>query len=331
MLTPLSPIDDRIQIRNFQFRCIYSLYQNVIVPSQEISANLMQTLSECYDNNRIVLDFLKTRLEYNGLDNNGRALIVNINCDDCCEYSGYLNRRKCQFSDISVRSCALPRPSCDFINAYFVPYGINEFMYGQKLIEGSDSWESIATCLTIVAHEIFHAVTYFSCNLIYNRFSMSGALHESYSDIFAVLVYNRNNPDIDTWIWSVGNPFFCDIRNLDTEQHMWTYNENRSAYHNMGIHSYAAYKIITARDTNTGEYLFKNITEELPKLFYNGLPGFGKYGDKIERSFTDSRNSIAKAARVCFRNYTNVNAIIYAIEDAFDFVGIPARNDDNLQ
>jgi Zn-dependent metalloprotease len=320
MLIPLDLQDDPypIQICNFQFSCIYSgkdsnysnLGQNIIDPSQESFASLMQTFNQCYENTRIVLDFLETRLYYSGLDNNGRDLIVNINCVDYCRKNW----------EICFKECDRPQPDCEFLNACFVPYrGREQFIYGQKLI--GNNWQSLSNSLTIVAHEIFHAVTYFSCNMIYDK-GMSGALHESYSDIFAVLVFNRGNPDINKWVWTVGDPAFGEIRDLSENQNMYDYKqESQSPYDNMKIHNYAAYKIITATDNTTGKYLFDNRTEILPVLFYEALKRLGDT-DKSRKKFTDSRAAINSSAASILRSDDRGTTIIEAIKDAFDSQGI---------
>lgn len=311
MLSPL------IQICDVQFRCIHysdhnrrysNLGQNVIESRENSSLYLIQAFSECYENVLVVLDFLETHLNYIGLDGHERSLILNVNCADYCQKSQTLCHRQ-------GHDCDYPKPACDFPYAYFVlNEGIEQFIFGQRLID--DNTVSLSECLTIVAHEIFHAVTHFSCDLSYND-NMSAALHESYSDIFAVLVNNRNNPDIDTWSWVVGDGYSKTTRSLNSERHMSTYDNGRNSHYNMGIHNYAVFKIITMQDIS-GQYLFNNKTAMLPILFYKALKGFGQSKNKINRSFIDSRAAIESAAKSYFDS-----EIIEAIQHAFDSLGIP--------
>jgi len=54
-----------------------------------------------------------------------------------------------------------------------------------------------AGALDIVAHELTHGITSFTCNLVYS--DQSGALNEAFSDIFGEMVENRTNGSTD-WV-----------------------------------------------------------------------------------------------------------------------------------
>ena len=58
----------------------------------------------------------------------------------------------------------------------------------QKMWYGQVNGTSLAKHLDVIAHELTHGVTETSSKLIYRR--LSGALNESYSDIFGVIIAN---------------------------------------------------------------------------------------------------------------------------------------------
>ena len=73
-------------------------------------------------------------------------------------------------------------------------------LYGQELFDGK--LRSMASSLSVVAHELFHGVTGATARLIY--LGETGALNESHSDIFGTLVANGARPDIAKWDCQVG-------------------------------------------------------------------------------------------------------------------------------
>ena len=74
-------------------------------------------------------------------------------------------------------------------------------VYGQvKFPDGS--FYSIANMLDIVGHEMFHGVTDHTARLEY--VTQSGALNESYSDIFGTIIANYRKP-IGRWQWNIGD------------------------------------------------------------------------------------------------------------------------------
>ncbi|MEO8149937.1 MAG: M4 family metallopeptidase [Bacteroidia bacterium] len=82
-------------------------------------------------------------------------------------------------------------------NARYTPFDEDfDFGYGDGLVNDSDSY----TTLDIVAHEFTHGVTNFSSDLDYS--DESGALNESFSDIFGEIVEMavENNWTTPTWL-----------------------------------------------------------------------------------------------------------------------------------
>jgi len=114
-----------------------------------------------------VADFLERVLMRKGIDDEGGPLISSINC---------VRRSGAQ----------------EWRNAAWIS---TQMIYGQRLVDGK--LRSYAVARDVVAHEIFHGVTENTARLDY--FSESGALNESYSDIFGILISNAGNPDVGTW------------------------------------------------------------------------------------------------------------------------------------
>ena len=141
-------------------------------------------------------------------------------------------------------------------------------MYGRHLAEDSPANIYYAAGKTVVAHEIFHGVTHFTANL--ENQNEPGALNESYSDIFGILLKNYGNLDIDSWDWEIGvpggrNSSSFPIRDLqrparfNQPEHTRDYNPTRQdkggVHINNGIHNKAAYHFLVAKDAE-GRYLF---------------------------------------------------------------------------
>jgi len=74
-------------------------------------------------------------------------------------------------------------------------------VYGQREADGR--LVSYAEELDVVAHELFHGVIESQPRLMV--VGETGALNESYADLFATLVINRGNPDPRTWQWEIGS------------------------------------------------------------------------------------------------------------------------------
>jgi Zn-dependent metalloprotease/PKD repeat protein len=78
----------------------------------------------------------------------------------------------------------------------------NAFWDGQRMTygDGNGTTSNIFTSLDVCGHEITHGLTAHTSNLVYNY--ESGALNESYSDIFGFCVENYARPD--NYNWKVG-------------------------------------------------------------------------------------------------------------------------------
>jgi len=83
----------------------------------------------------------------------------------------------------------------------------NALWNGQQMIygDGGELFGRMTKCLDVVAHELTHGVTQYSAGLPYQ--GQSGALNESMSDVFGVVVrqWHENQTDPATANWLVGD------------------------------------------------------------------------------------------------------------------------------
>lgn len=191
---------------------------------------------------------------------------------------------------------------------------------------------SLSVNLDVVGHEMFHGVTDSTARLEYA--AQSGALNESYSDIFGIIIANSGNNDARTWNWKVGEGLSPDGKPFRDMQdptlfaqpaHMKdfkvlpnTENGDWGGVHtNSGIHNKAAYNILTAVDS-ANQLVFK--PEEAAALFYLALT------QQLSRTsqFSDSRRAVVNSARTLFRALPadQLTVRLNAIEGGFSAVGI---------
>lgn len=250
-----------------------------------------------------VAAFLKDVLRRNGLDNAGGPIVSSINC--VYRVSGTREWR----------------------NAAWLP-GRRQMIYGQRQVNGA--LRSYAVAGDIVAHEILHGLTEATARLEY--LAMSGALNESYSDIFGIIISNRAQPDIGQWNWELGedlNGTGLPLRDLrdpgrhNQPAHMDDYRnlpltragDWGGVHVNSGIHNKAAHTLLISRDAQ-GQFMFD--ATSVAALFYLALT------QHLSRTsvFADSRRGVTLAAGTLFRNDPSRNARQEAIARAFDAVGI---------
>jgi Zn-dependent metalloprotease len=250
-----------------------------------------------------VAQFVRTVLIRDGVDNRGEGYKATVNC------------------------LWGPAANKEWRNAAWYR---NQMIYGQRYVSG-DQWVSCAFALDVVAHEIFHGVTERTARLEYE--GETGALNESYSDIFGIIVSNYPEENLDKWNWKIGerwdgseNPLrdFSGPPRRNQPDHMNNYvvvnlpfnqyNDYGGVHTNSGIHNKAAYNILTAKDA--GSYLF--VPVEVAQIFYLAL------SQNLSRSstFADSRRAVISAARSLLRTDPKRDAKIVAIGAAFDAVGV---------
>ncbi|MBW8876818.1 MAG: M4 family metallopeptidase [Acidobacteria bacterium] len=248
-----------------------------------------------------VADFLQRVLMRRGLDDAGGAFISSINC---------------------VRAAGVQ----EWRNAAWIG---TQMVYGQREVGGK--MRSYAVARDVVAHEMFHGVTERTARLDY--VGESGALNESYSDIFGILIANSHQPDVAQWDWQIGEDLDgtgLPLRDLSAPErcgqpaHRKDYKEMpRTAagdwggvHTNSGIHNKAAHNLLTAK--RNGAPMLDSAT--VAKLFYVTLT------EQLSRTsaFVDSRRGLELVARSLFRNDAGREAKLAAIAKAFEDVGIEA-------
>ena len=250
-------------------------------------------------NAEAVATFLRLVLLRHNIDNQGGPVISSINCMVTGESNG----------------------SKEWINAAW--HG-TQMVYGQR--RDGKGLLSLAINLGVVGHEMFHGVTNFTSRLEYR--SETGALNESYSDIFGVIIANYPNPVARKWDWEIGKGLapsgapFRDMKDpgrFGQPAHMRAYkrrplsNDCGGVHLNSGIHNHAAYMILTAPAVNP---------TEVAAVFYLAL------AHRLSRTsnFLDSRRAVIASARTLFRHLPPARAAakIKAIQRGFQSAGIEA-------
>lgn len=247
-----------------------------------------------------VIDFLREVLDRDGLDNQGGEVTSSVNC----VYNARAGQRE-------WRNAARFR---------------GQMIYGQRLVDGE--LRSYAASLDVVAHELLHGLTEKTARLEY-RFQ-SGALNESFSDIFGVIVSNIDEQDVTKWNWQIGEDLtgtglplrdMSDPAQFDQPAHMDDYrdlaeDQDYGGVHiNSGIHNKAAYNLLTAV-ASEGNAVFSPI--EAARAFYVTLVAH------LSRTsgFADSRAGMLLAVQSMFAADPNATERVAAVEQAYDAVGI---------
>lgn len=213
---------------------------------------------------------------------------------------------------------------------------------GQKMLYGDGDGKTFAPfayALDVATHEMTHGVTQHEANLRYQ--GQSGALNESWSDVFGELVQMwKENPsrfDDPAYArehkWVAGEDIFTpDIpgdaaRSLEAPgtaypgdkqpAHMRNYvnttSDNGGVHTNSGIPNKAAY-----------ETAIKIGGEKLAKIWYSALSD----GMKSDARFTDGAKATVEAAQ---KLYGNDPQISQAVQDAWLSVGVDykAKTEEN--
>lgn len=245
-----------------------------------------------------VAEYLRDVLIRDGLDGRGGPIVSSVNCVYQSSNGGKEWRNAARFR--------------------------NQMIYGQRLV--NNELRSYAVALDVVAHELLHGLTEETARLEYR--DEPGALNESLSDIFGVIVANRGNADVASWDWEMGEDLSetgLPLRNLANPRacgqpdHMRDYLVTRSdhggVHHNSGIHNKAAYNLLTAVNA-AGNQLFT--PDEVARLYYLTLTvHLSRTSD-----FSDCRAGLVLAARSMFDGEAGVAERIAAIDAAYDAVGV---------
>lgn len=218
----------------------------------------------------------------------------------------------------------LGRKSFDNNNAKILSYVhysnnyANAFWNGAYMTYGDgngSTWKPL-TSVDVCGHEISHAVTTYSANLIYSY--ESGALNESFSDIFGNAIERWARPS--KYNWKVGEDFTTsgngirDMANPNAYNHPKYYKGNKwytGTADNGGVHS----------NSGVQNYWFYLITE--------GVKGTNEKNEVFD---IDSLG-LVDAARIAYRNLTVYltknssynDARVFAIKSAADLFGPCSR------
>ncbi|TIX70444.1 MAG: M4 family metallopeptidase [Mesorhizobium sp.] len=249
-----------------------------------------------------VVDFLRNILQRDGLDGVGGEIISTVNCVFQSSSASQEWRNAARFR--------------------------GQMIYGQRQVNGT--LRSYAVALDVVAHELLHGLTENTARLEY-RFE-SGALNESYSDIFGIIVANSSVENVQDWNWEMGEDLtetgvpLRDMRDptkFNQPAHMQDFvvlpntpaGDNGGVHTNSGIHNKAAFNVFNAISAG-GDVLFSPV--EVARLYYITLVAH------LSRtsSFNDCLAGLVLAAQSMFGNDETGQTKIDAIKAAYDAVGI---------
>jgi Zn-dependent metalloprotease len=253
-----------------------------------------------------VSDFLRTVLRRDNIDGTGGAMMSTINCV----------------------VAGASRGNNEWRNAF---WNSRQMVYGQVL-RNNGELRSLSANLDVVAHEMFHGVTDHTSRLEYAF--QSGALNESYSDIFGTIVANSGKDDPRAWDWLLGEnllpddqPFrdLSDPPRFHQPEHMNDFQVRPNTkdgdwggvHVNSGIPNKAAFNLLTSEEADGTLALSP---AEVAAVFYLALT------QRLSRTsqFADSRRAVVSSARTLFRRLPADQLVrkIAAIEAAFGAVGI---------
>jgi Zn-dependent metalloprotease len=298
--------DLTLNIQTFDFKFNDPVQQSRSLPGTPIKnpPKFPPAAVSAHANAAAVSTFLRMVLKRNNIDNQGGLMRSSVNCVDASDSPD----------------------GKEWINAF---WNGEQMVYGQR--HNGAGFLSMSVALDVVGHEMFHGVTDMTSRLEYTF--QSGALNESYSDIFGIIIANQPVADTRTWKWQIGaglqtngQPFrdMSDPTLRGQPAHMRDFKvrpntragDNGGVHTNSGIHNKAAFNILTA--VNGGALVFK--PEEVAAFFYLAVT------QRLSRTsqFTDSRTAVLDSARTLFRNLAPaaLDEKISAIEAGFTAVGI---------
>ena len=242
-------------------------------------------------------NFLENVLSRNNIDNKGGPINSSINCVVASESPDNKQWSNSFWSD----------------DQKVAVFGHNQDDQGNLI--------SRAANLDVVGHEIFHGVTASEARL--ELAGEAGALNESYSDVFGVIIANSNNPDMCTWNWEFGGrrdmrdpSRFGQPASMRDFAELPLNNDLGGVHTNSGIHNRAA-SILTSEDS-AHRLLFK--PEEVAAVFYYALT---EHLGRTSR-FSDSRRAVILSALTVFRTLPSaqLRVKLSAIKEGFSAVGI---------
>jgi bacillolysin len=204
----------------------------------------------------------------------------------------------------------------------------NAFWNGQQMVYGDgdgSTFISLSGGLDVVAHELTHAVTDFSSDLIYQN--ESGALNEAMSDIFGTLVehHENNNPD-----YEIGEDIYTPGTDGDALRSMsdpTKYNDpdhysvrytgtgdNGGVHINSGIINKAAY-LLAVGGTHYGVTVPAIGNDKVGAIYFRANTVYLT----ASSNFSQARAALVQAAADL---YGATSAEVNAVKNSYDAVGV---------
>lgn len=204
----------------------------------------------------------------------------------------------------------------------------NAFWNGTQMVYGDGDGTTFAPLsgsLDVVAHELTHAVTDFSSDLVYQN--ESGALNEAMSDIFGTLVehHANNNPD-----YEIGEDIYTPAKSGDALRSMsdptkyndpdhysvrYTGTEDNGGVHiNSGIINKAAY-LLAVGGTHYGVTVPGIGNDKVGQIYYRANTVYLT----ASSTFTQARAALVQAAADI---YGVGSAEVDAVNKSYDAIGV---------
>jgi Zn-dependent metalloprotease len=252
------------------------------VACNSLTSDVQASAKAAWDNSGMVYDYYQAVHKRNSVDDKGLLLKSVVN------FVGPTFKNAAWFNDKSV-----------------MLYGVGD---GTVL-------KDFAAPLDIAGHEMTHGMTSRTANLAY--VSESGALNESYSDVFGKLIAMRNNRSTD---WKIGSELFVDskrfIRDLENPQiptyDKFKYKGEFCSRENdfCGVH------INSGIPNRVAVLIAKKIgNDKMEKLYYLTLT-------QLLRRNSDFKEARAQTTAACGTLFGASSADCQAVKDAYTTVGI---------
>lgn len=311
---------------SFQYHCLVydtSAPQPLRYPSGDWSRSNPAAIS-AHVNAAIVYDFYNAVLHHTSIDDKGSEIVSFVNC------AGNQN------------------PEGTPVEWNYAQWSRQCMWYGQ-VKDGNGKLRSMARHLDIVAHELTHGVVDYASQL--GHFDEAGALAESFSDIFAIIIKNwhrdeartaavdsiisvirhlfqeEQTADVQGWDWEIGAGLSAkgkplrDISNPGRTQNadhvrkfVTSGDPDDAIYANCTIHSLAAYHLLTATDTKERAILSPR---QVAILYYYAL-----WRLSAQATFADVLTQMLEVAKTLFADIEQRRQALDTIAYAYSKVGI---------
>jgi len=193
---------------------------------------------------------------------------------------------------------------------------VNAFWDGQRMTYGDgDALNSPLTTLDICGHEVTHGLTDRTSDLIYAN--ESGALNESFSDIFGVTVENYARPN--NWNWNIGEDIGGAFRSMS----------NPNQYGDPDTYGGQSWIDQNCIPTSGNDRCGVHTNSGVQNFWFYLLTVGGSGTNDIGQTYNVSGLGMLKASKVAFRNNTVYlgrssdfqQARFYSILSAVDLYG----------